>query len=334
MMTKGTKIFRIIISVLLGLTMLFSAFFIAVFVFYIETEVDGVEYGINVAGVDVTRDNEDDILGDGTVYYDHDSNVLTFENAEIEYDYSIVYSRIDLMIELIGENKFVMSGDTVPVLHISEYRLSKDLAVFGDGSLTVEFEGACENAQGILARNIRIETDIAITMPDCSNIANGIYSDATLILSNGATVTLENGAAAYSTAVKARNNVDIEMGSVLNVIARPGTTEMCRGLNVGGSLTVWENSSLNVSIDDTSAKTSECIAVPALLCVKQNASVTASAKKSYGIACYGSMELIDGATVSASREGEGVDLLCYGTIVNYGATVNGEAEALGGVVNK
>jgi hypothetical protein len=43
------------------------------------------------------------------------------------------------------------------------------------------------------------------------------------------------------------------------------------------------------------------------------------------------MELNDGANVSALKEGEGVDLVCYGAIVNCGATVRGEVEALGGI---
>ena len=333
-MTKGTKAFRIIISVLLGLTMLFSAFFIAVFVFFIETEVDGVEYGITVDGVNVTRDNEDDILGDGTVYYDSYNNVLIFENAEIENDYSVVYSKIDLMIQLIGENKFKMSGETVPSIHVSNYTLSKDLYIFGDGSLVIEYEGTCAEAMGIFARNLRIESDVTVTMPDCSSIANGVYCDVSLILSNGATLTVNNGAASYSTAVKARGNVDIETGSTLNVSTRPGSREICRGLNVGGSLTVWDDATLNVSVDDEMAKTKECISVPALLSVRSNAKVTASAKKASAIVCYGSMELSDGAVVSASTEGENADLFCSGAILNCGAAVNATVEALGGVHNK
>ena len=333
-MTKGTKAFRIIICILLGLTMLFSALFFALFVLYIEKDVMGAEYGINVAGVDVTRSNRKDILGDGTVSYDSSYNVLTFHNAEIEYDYSVVYSKIDLQIELLGENKFVMSGDRVPVIYASDYLLSKNLVFFGEGSLMIEFEGASTDASGIFAKDVRIETDITITMPDCENVVNGIYCEASLILSNSANVTVNNGAGKYSTAVKARNDVDIEHGSTLNVSARAGTTDMCRGLNVGGSLIVWDNASLNVSIDDESAQTSECISVPGLLGVRSNAQVTASAKKAYSIECYGSMELSDGAIVSASTEGEGVDLLCCGAIVNYGATVNSEMEVLGEINNK
>lgn len=332
-MTKGTKAFRIIISILVVLTMLWSALLGAD---YIETVIiegdDGEDdYGIFVVGVEVTRSNRKDILGDGTVSYDEDTNILTFDHAEIEYDDSVVYSKIDLMIELIGENKFKVSGERVAAIHAGNYMLSKDVVFLGDGSLSIEFEGTSAEAMGIFAKDIRIETDITIDLPDCSNIVNGIYSEASLILSGGATVTVNNGAAAYSTAVKARNNVEIERGSSLNVSIRPGVTEVCRGLTVGGSLSVWDNASLNVSVDDEAAKMSECIHVPGLLIVRDGAEVTASSKKAYAIQCYGSMELNEGANVSASKEGEGVDLVCYGAIVNCGAAVRGEVEALGGV---
>ena len=86
-MTKGTKIFRIIISILLAITMLISAFFAFFFCLYFAKD----PYGIYVAGVAVNRDNDDDILGDGTVYYDESNNVLTFNNATIECEGTVVY---------------------------------------------------------------------------------------------------------------------------------------------------------------------------------------------------------------------------------------------------
>jgi hypothetical protein len=332
-MTKGTLIFRIIISSLLGLCIVCTALFSALFVAYLEEKVVQEEYGIFVAGVPVTRDNRKDILGDGTVSYSASKNLLTFENATIEYFDSVVYSKIDIKIELIGENKFIMSGETVPVLYAGDNVTTNDIAIFGDGSLTVEYTSKVNDSMGIFGDEIRIESDITITLPESANISNGIYSEGNLTISKGATVTIHSGAALYSTAVKASNNVNIETGATLNV-TNPGATELCRGMNVGGALIVWENATLNVDVDDQDAKTSECIRVYGFMGVKDNANVTVSSKKSAAIECYGAMDLADGATVSATTEGHGVDLFCYGAIVNHGATVNGEVEALGGVHNK
>ena len=97
-MTKGTLIFRIIISTLLGLCIVCTAFFSVLFVAYLEEKVVQEEYGIFVAGVPVTLDNRKDILGDGTVSYSASQNLLTFENATIEYFDSVVYSKIDIKI--------------------------------------------------------------------------------------------------------------------------------------------------------------------------------------------------------------------------------------------
>ena len=333
-MTKGTKIFRIIISVLLTLTMLISTFFAAAMCLHIVRDIMGESYDISVAGVEVTRDNSDDVLGDGSVYYDSVNNILVFDNAEIECDHSVVYSGVDLMINLVGENKFVMSGDYVPVIHASNYLLSKDLTIFGDGSLSIEFEGTSGDITGIYAKNLKIESDVSLELPDCTNIANGIYSDGSMVLTNGANVTVNGGAGKFCTAVKARNNLDIEYDSSLNVSIAPGSADLCRGLTVGGSLVLWDGAELSVSVDDEAVKTSECISVSGLLRVKDNASLTASAKNAYSIACYGSMELNESASISASCEAEDADLICYGAIVNYGGTVNAETEALGGVYDK
>ena len=53
-MTTGTKIFRSIICVLLGLTMLLGVFFAFAFILHIDRDFIEAEYGITIAGVEVT----------------------------------------------------------------------------------------------------------------------------------------------------------------------------------------------------------------------------------------------------------------------------------------
>jgi hypothetical protein len=138
-MTKGTKTFRIIICVLLALTMICSAFFAALFCLYFSKD----PYGIYVAGVSVNRSNQDDVLGDGTVRYDSTNKLLTLDNATIESEDTVVYSMIDLHIQLIGENKVVCTNEEYCVgIYAGNYNLNKDLALVGDGSLTIEFPNA------------------------------------------------------------------------------------------------------------------------------------------------------------------------------------------------
>jgi hypothetical protein len=68
--------------------------------------------------------------------------------------------------------------------------------------------------------------------------------------------------------------------------------------------------------------------------IGRNSKVTASAKKAHAVECYGSIEMNSGASLIASSDREGEDILCYGSILNYGATVSGEAEVFGGVHTK
>ena len=89
----------------------------------------------------------------------------------------------------------------------------------------------------------------------------------------------------------------------------PGATDACNGLGGDGNLIMGKNVTLNVSIDDESAERSECIDVLGVMSVSDGSVVTASAKK----AC---------------------DIECGGAFVNYGAAVNAEIDALGGIHDK
>ena len=84
-----------------------------------------VDYGVMVAGISVTGENYGDVLSDGTVSYDAETNTLTLNNASItapEGGYGI-YANADLTIVGIGTNSItgasgkagikVMGGDLV-----------------------------------------------------------------------------------------------------------------------------------------------------------------------------------------------------------------------------
>ena len=73
-------------------------------------------YDISVAGVQVTYPNKDDVLGDGTVSYDPDTNTLTLKDAKIE--------NLD---ENVGE------GDGIAI--------GKELTITGTGTITALNEG-------------------------------------------------------------------------------------------------------------------------------------------------------------------------------------------------
>ena len=78
------KVLKIITSTLAAILLLACAFSSFAFWYFGVTFLHTQEYGIYVAGVSVTRENKDDILGDGTVYYDSAMNAVVFDNATIE----------------------------------------------------------------------------------------------------------------------------------------------------------------------------------------------------------------------------------------------------------
>ena len=331
-MTKGTKIFAVIISILLALTMACTAFVFVGFMFFAKTMVHHSDFDIWVAGVSVTRSNMDDILGDGTVSYSSSTNTLTFDNAFIECGDTAVSASTNLRINLVGENKFVCkNADFVSAIYASEDHFNYDISIIGDGSLTLEIQNVSTSAQAIVAENLTISSDITVTTSGCENVMNGIVCGSSLIVVDGANVTINNGAAKYASAVRVRGNAFFEDGTSMTVVSQSGTEELCKGVSVNGDLILVGASSLNVSINDETAKTGECIRVTGAIDIGEGATVTASAKKTYAIECLGSIKVNNGATVSAQTEIDASDIFCYGALVNYGASVNGDVDALGGI---
>ena len=330
-MTKGTKAFRIIISVLLGITFLWTVYFSFGMIYIGKTFVFTEDYGIYVDGELITRSNKDDILGDGTVSYDDYENVLTFTNAVIENDYVIVYSLVDLKIELVGENKFICKdGESAYAIYASDGILRKDVAFEGDGSLTIEFENVSRDGIAIVADDLWIGADISITTPDCSEISNAIICTSSLSVRNQSEVKIDNGAAKSSTAISVDGNATIEKGSSLEINVSQGAQDTCNGFRVEGELTLGRDSSLKVSVDDENTENGNCIWVSGLLSLGKGSAITASAKKANIIECYGTIVFGEDAIVS----GEGTSIFCSGAIINEGAAVNAEFDALGGSYNK
>ena len=331
-MTKGTKVFRIIISILLALTMIVSAFFIFVFCL----DFGKSPYGIYVSGIAINRSNNEDVLGDGRVYYDESNNILTFDNATIEYDNTVVYSEIDLHIQLIGENKFICTNEEYAIgVFAGNNNLFKDLAIIGDGSLTIELPNTSDEAVGIAADNLTVATDLTVTTPDCENKVNGIVCTSDLIVASKATVTVNNGAATmYSSAVRVRGNAFLEEGTTLKASTNSDATGICKGLTVSGDLFLGKDTTLEVSIDDSTTDLGECIRVSSLMEIGTGATVTASAKNAPAIECFGAVEANKGAAISASSEKKDHDIFCSGAVVNYGATFDGEIDAIGGIHNR
>ena len=333
-MTKK-KIFKTIVCVLVVLTVIWNGFLgVALFNDNVRGKVFAEEFDIWVTYVRVTTANADDILGDGTVRYDIYNQTLTFENAVIESKNSIIYTAVDLNVNLIGENKFICTNEENGVgIYAADTYIYKDLTFFGDGSLTIELPNRCEEATGIKADDLMVNSNITVITPDCNYITNGIVCDSSMIVENNAKVTVKTGSATHAMGVRVRGDLLFEEGTSLNVSVKSGATETCEGLNVIGDLFMEKNTSLDISIDDEPTLNGECIRVNGLMDIGEGSKVTASAKNAHAIECYSTIKANEGAVISATSDKEDSDIFCSGAIINYGAEINGEIYAVGGISN-
>ena len=334
-MTKGTLAFRIIISVLLVATMLIAIFMTAGFVYFGRTYVHQSGFGFFVNGVEVTRDNMNDVFGDGTVWYTPSNSILHFENANIECTSAAIYSKVDLQVELIGENRFLCKdADLFTPIYASDYELAKDIIFMGDGSLTIDYQNVKSSAMAIFAEDLSVLTDITINTPNCTEMAYGIVCTSSMRVEDGANITINNGSAKHTVGINVRGNLIVHEGAVIDVTVAPGSVETARGLSIDGDLILRNGAPVEVSIDDEGVALGECIRVSGIIDANPDAKISASAKVANAIECLGSTKLGNGVTVTAESAGEGADFLCYGAIVHYGATLNGDVEALGGIHDK
>ena len=101
-------------------------------------------YSLWVGETQVSTHNADDVLGDGTVSYDADTNTLTLKGATIDIPYEDtwgitygIYADGDLNLELEGTN--TVQGSDGQLFRHGVYS-EKNLTVSGDGSLTAKAE--------------------------------------------------------------------------------------------------------------------------------------------------------------------------------------------------
>lgn len=326
------KFLKVILSILLAISVLISALF--AFVFFLDFAK--TPFGIYVAGIAVNRENGKDVLGDGTVSYDEKNNVLTFNNATIEYKNTVVYSEIDLHIQLVGENKIICTDDDYAIgIYAGDYNLNKDLATIGDGSLTIEFPNASNEAVAIAADDLTVATQVNITTHDCEKMVNGIVCASDLMVVNKATLSVTSGGATkYSSAVRVRGNALFEEGTTVKASIHSDTAGICKGLTVSGDLFMGKDVTLEVSVDDAATDLGECLRVSGLMEIGIGSTVTASAKNAYAIECFGAIEANKDAAISASSEKNDHDIFCSGAVLNFGASFEGEIDAIGGIHNR
>ena len=174
------------------------------------------KYGLFVGGTEVTSANTADVLGDGTVSYDPNSQTLTLSNAKItkgeHEDAAIYYEGGDLAIVLEGDN-VVTGPDDEPNNSSYSYsygiRVEKqgNISISGDGTLTVRGGKASAQYAGAFSYGIKADGNVeisggtitaeggAVSAQSLTNSSNGICANQGIVISGGV-VSATGGAAA------------------------------------------------------------------------------------------------------------------------------------------
>ncbi len=140
-----------------------------------------------VGGVQVTKDNKYDVLGDGTVSYDPNTKTLTLEGANITStdNYGIYADAMDgFTIALTGVN--TINSDAAAAIYVKQREdyHGEAITITGDGSLNAICGAATAESYGIYA-----EGDVIVESGEV-NITGGNYGiSSSLVFMEDGTVT-------------------------------------------------------------------------------------------------------------------------------------------------
>lgn len=197
-------------------------------------------YPVWVGGVQVTAGNAQDVLGDGTVSYDAESNTLTLNGAEITGGYeqeegsvAAIYAAGDLNIALIGTN-----GVTAPDASASSngIRVEGDLSISGDGNIV--FNGGAVTAQDGMAVSFGIWLTGNLTVHEASATANG---GSAIVSGDGTSV---------SGGVYVEGGLEVDFGGTL--IAVGGKAQATQAHSRGIESVRDDDEYINISVYDGS----------------------------------------------------------------------------------
>ena len=192
---------------------------------------------IFVDGVYITKDNYTDVLGDGTVSYDVDTNTLTLNNANfniapynIIYDFGIRYfENYDKPFHIVleGENRIGNVNRSVDRANDSVFiqmkSTSPGMTISGSGSLSIDYNGDTTYMYGI-------DTEVPLTIDGCQININAVGNSYNyglwipeqedgILIKNNANVSISmQGSRSYAagSSSESAGAIDIEEGSTFD----------------------------------------------------------------------------------------------------------------------
>ncbi|MBQ9742990.1 MAG: dockerin type I repeat-containing protein [Ruminococcus sp.] len=319
-------------------------------------------YDLWVGGVQVTSDNADNVLGDGTVSFDEETYTLILDNADITglYDmesYGIISFDMVLSIILYGDN-------TITTPDGCEYSAgievnAGDLYIYGgeeDATLTINCGDTITDSTAIAAYGeydeyydevfgyIFIDDANVTAISGSADYTYGMYGTS-IVVDYGSTVTATAANANYSSYglyTSAQEVYDAELDEYYYLGGSLSVYEDCTLTATSGDAEyysygvcadndIWCSGTLTAKSGDVNIldETTESIAMYASYLGQSNGTVKATAGYGYisGGVCLGEASTIESGKLSATS-GEGSDVYgirCVEGLYITDATVNASA---------
>ena len=183
-LNKSTRIITILLTTLLFLPSIARA-------------EETITYDLTIGGKEVTSDNATDVLGDGKVSFDPETNTLTLDNAILSDD--IICNITSLFIDIIGSNSIITNGKPAisTTLEAASPKISIKSTSNPIGSLVLRNTSQETPCGGVVKGNISInaEDPISILLPTSSNF---LTMDTTHVAAFGKSYNLMVGCEAVT----------------------------------------------------------------------------------------------------------------------------------------
>lgn len=265
-------------------------------------------YNIIVSGTQLTSDNASDVLGDGTVSYDHETKTLTLDNADLKG--GILISQENAVnISIQGENKITSDNYGIAKnAYPTDPTTPGGLCVSGPGSLVVTAQtNGIEAYRELVIDNV----DLEINTQQFSLVSQ---SEGDLIIKNGSDITATS------------DNFPTVVGGEIEILgSKTDVTAYAPGVNV------LYASSGNISIDKSNviARNKSEDAYPTIWVAKDmtvtNSSVSAESEGESGISVTGTLSLTNSELFASC------DPTYWAIVTEHFNVTNSKATAKGGL---
>ena len=255
------------------------------------------DYKITVSGIQVTSENANDVLGNGTVSYDHETKTLTLNNADLGGGILISQEKV-VNISIQGNNKITSDQyGIVKNAYPNDPAAPAGLFVSGPGSLEVTAQtNGIEAYRELVMDNV----DLTINAQQFSFVSQ---DEGELIIKNGSNIT------ATSDAFPTMVGGEIEISD-----SKTDATSNASEVNVlyasSGNISI-ENS--NVKATATSKEAYPAICAAGDITITDSNNVEAISSGAQGISTGRDMTVTN-STVSAESTGEAGISVTGGTL--------------------